>query len=444
VTIRNAAGISVKMMKSAVLLLNICIMVMITIFFSGCLGSNPETKVTPPNQTPGEIGQNISADRSVVSANNRFALTLYSNLRKDAKYTNKTLFFSPFSISSALALTYEGARGSTADEIQSVFFFPNDSNQRRSGFGKLYSDINQGNSQFILKTANALWAEKTYPFLPDYINTARVYYQANATNLDFINQPDNSRITINTWVEDQTNNKIKDLISRGGINPLTRLVITNAVYFKGMWAKPFDKNETRDDIFNVTQGKTVPVRMMIKTDKESVFRYTETDILQVLEMPYATNSKKQVSMIVLLPKNNNLTSVEESITVEQLSELKNSSIRQRVNVIFPKFRFETRYGLPGTLISMGMPTAFTDRADFSGMDGTRNLFIGDVIHQAFIEVNEEGTEAAAATGVTMQYTSIRNESSVPVFRADHPFIFIIQDSENGNILFLGRVTDPNS
>jgi serpin B len=430
-------------MKSSVLLLSTCIIVMIVVLLPGCLGSNPETKVISPNQTSGELGQNTSAERSVVSANNRFALSFYSNLRKDNKYANKTLFFSPFSISSALAVTYEGARGNTANEIQSVFFFPIDSNQRRSGFNKLYLDINQGNSQYILKMANALWAEKTYPFLPDFINTARVYYQANATNLDFINQSDNSRIIINTWVEDQTSNKIKDMFPKGAINPLTRLVITNAVYFKGKWAKPFNSNETRDGIFNIEPGKTVHVQMMQRTDKDAVFGYIETDKLQVLEMPYATDSKKQVSMIVILPKNNNLTSVEESITVEQLSDLKNTSVLQRVNVTFPKFKLDTKNNLAGTLIQIGMPTAFIDQADFSGMDGSRNLFIGDVIHQAFIEVNEEGTEAAAATGVAFEYISIRNESSIPTFRADHPFIFIIQDSENGNILFMGRVNNPN-
>jgi serpin B len=422
-------------------ILGISIICLIAVVCSGCIGPNPE-KPTTPAQLPASI--KIIAEKSVVDANNKFALNLYSNLRQDPQYANKTLFFSPFGISSALAITYEGARGSTADEIQSVFFFPTDSNQRRLGFEQLYKDINQGNSRYILKTANALWAEKSYPLTPGYVNTARVYYQANANNLDFKNQADNSRVTINTWVEDQTNNKIKDLIPKGSINPLTRLVITNAIYFKGTWVQAFNKNETRDDVFTVATGITVPVRMMEKTDNNSVFRYTETDTLQVLEMPYATDSKKQLSMLVLLPKKNNLTSVEASLTVDRLSELRNGLISQKVNVRFPKFNIETRYGLPETLISMGMPTAFTDLADFSEMDGTRNLYIGDVIHQAFIDVNEEGTEAAAATAVVMDAMASSHEIPVPVFHADHPFIFIIQDNETGNILFMGRVNNPDS
>ena len=269
-----------------------------------------------------------------------------------------------------------------------------------------------------------------------------MYYNANATNLDFRNQADNSRITINKWVEDQTNNKIRDLIPSGSINPLTTLLITNAVYFKGTWVQPFDKNETRDEVFNVEPGKTVPVQMMQKTDREAIFKYAETDTLQVLEMPYAKGSGKQISMLVLLPKTHDLASVEESLNVQKLAEWRNALISQRVNVMFPKYNLETKYDLSSTLASMGMPTAFTDQADFSGMDGTKNLSIGTVIHQAFADVNEEGTEAAAATVVGMERMSAKNEPPIPTFRADHPFIFIIQDSENGNILFMDGFQTP--
>ena len=422
-------------------------MCLIAVALSGCLGPNPEKPATPTQrpvsiQISGEAGLNSTAEKSVVDANNKFALNLYSNLRKDPHSSNVNLFFSPFSISSAMAIAYEGAQGSTADEIQSVFFFPNNSDQRRLGYEHLNKDLNQENSRYILKTANALWAEKTYPFLPDYVNTARVFYNANITNLDFKNQPDNSRITINKWVEDQTENKIKDLIPRGEINPLTRLVITNAIYFKGNWAQPFDKNETRDDIFNVEPGKTVHVQMMQKTDEEAIFNYTETDNLQVLEMPYAKGSGKQISLLILLPKTHDLTTIEESLTEQKLSELRNALISQRVNIMLPKFNLETKYSLSSTLASMGMPMAFTDRADFSGMDGMKNLYIGTAIHQAFVDVNEEGTEAAAATVVGTEAMSARNEMPIPTFRADHPFILIIHDSENGNILFIGRVSNP--
>ncbi|MDD1658176.1 MAG: serpin family protein [Methanomicrobiales archaeon] len=379
---------------------------------------------------------------AVVDANNRFALEAYREIRKDPAYGQSNLFFSPFSISSALAITYEGARGTTADEIQAVFFFPKDDATRRQGFQGLYQGINQGNSRYVLKTANALWAEKTYAFLPDYMRTALEYYSANATNMDFRNQPEPSRLTINRWVEVQTNNRIRDLIPQGAIDPLTRLVITNAVYFKGTWVKQFDANNTKEDLFTIAPGKTVPVQMMERTDSEAIFNYTETDTLQVLEMPYAKDGGKQLSMLVLLPKANNLAAVEDTLTVQQFSQWRNALRSQRVKVAFPKFTMETKYSLPATLSSMGMPTAFTGEADFSGMDGTKDLYIGDVIHQAFVEVNEEGTEAAAATAVVMKATGIRDEPPIPVFRADHPFLFLIQDNDTGNILFMGRVMDP--
>jgi len=405
-------------------------------------------KITPTLSihTPEKIEPPATAEKSVIDANNRFALNFFSNLCKDAKYSDKTLFFSPFSISSAFAITFEGARESTAEEIQTVFRFPNDSNQRRMEYKHLYEEINQENSVYLLKTATALWAEKTYLFLPEFVNLAQQYYNANATNLDFQNQPDISRVTINRWVEDQTNNKITDLFSKRAITELTRLVIANAVYFKGTWIEPFEKNETRDDVFYITPEKTVPVKMMENFDS---FNYTETDDLQVLRMPYISGSEgsgRRISMLILLPKTHTLASIEESLTVQKLSELRNALVSQKVRVMFPKFNLETQYDLSSTLASMGMPTAFTDKADFSGMDGVKNLLnliTGTVIHQAFVEVNEEGTEAVAVTGGDMYMSCAPPTRLPPTFRADHPFIFFIQDSGNGNILFMGRVNNPN-
>ncbi len=388
-----------------------------------------------PYRISHDSSANTNAENDVVDANNKFALNLYLKICNDPQYENSNFFFSPFSISSVLAISHEGARGNTADEIQSVFFFPDDNTERRQGFEQLYTDINQGNSTYTLKIANALWAEKTYPFLPDYIHTAQTYYKANATNLDFKNQADNSRVAINTWIEDQTNNMIKDVIQPGEINPSTRLLITNAVYFKGTWVVPFDKNRTKSDYFSAASGNTVSVPMMTTHLYDAIFGYMETDSLQVLELLYATDSMKQVSMLVLLPKGNTLKSIEKSLSVQTLSELRKRLIKQEVHVRFPKFKFETRYSLPDTLASMGMPTAFTDRADFSGMDGTKNLYIEDVIHRAFIDVNEEGTEATAAT------VGLPSIGKMTVFRANHPFIFLIQDNETGFILFMGRVNN---
>ncbi len=393
--------------------------------------------VTPsPASTPIEL--------SVVDANNRFALDLYSKLSQDPGFKDNSLFFSPFSISSAFAIAFEGARGSTADEIQSVFHFPKDDGIRREGFAEIITGINSGDADYTLSTANALWAEKTYPFLPEYIGTAERYYSARVTNLDFKNNAEASRITINSWVEDRTNNRIQNLIPSGALDQSTRLVITNAVYFKGTWVKQFDETQTKQDFFMISPGTTASVQMMQRTDSDAVFNYAEADLFQALEMPYAHESGKQLSMLVILPKGNNLAAVESSLNTLDLSDLRDSLTPERVNVFFPKFRLETTYNLPGTLAAMGMPTAFTDAADFSGMDGTHTLCISDVIHKAFIDVNEEGTEAAAATAIEMRATgAISRPIPVPVFRADHPFLFLIVDDETGSVLFIGRIMDPN-
>jgi serine protease inhibitor len=433
-------------MKHGILPVAFCLICMAAVIISGCLTSPPGTPVTPtptPVRTPGEAGPATLEEMAVVDANNRFALDAYTTIRNDPAYRQGNLFFSPFSISSALAITYEGAQGTTADEIRSVFHFPQDDATRRDGFRDLIRGINQGNARYTLKTANALWAERTYPFLPAYMQTALEYYGANATNLDFVNQPEPSRIAINQWVEDKTENRIRDLIPPGVIDPLTRLVITNAVYFKGTWVKQFDANKTRESPFTITPGTTVPVQMMARTDEDAIFNYTETSTVQVLQMPYASDGGKRLSMLVILPKGQDLSAVEKGLTVQQLSRWKNNLANQRVMVYFPKFTMETKYSLPATLSAMGMPTAFTTAADFSGMDGTQNLYIRDVIHQAFVDVNEEGTEAAAATAVVVVAKAIAQpETPVPVFRADHPFLFMIQDDDTGNILFIGRVMEP--
>jgi len=374
---------------------------------------------------------------NVVEANNKFALDLYSEYKSE----EGNVFFSPYSISTALAMTYEGARGQTAEEMQSVFYFPEDDYVRRSGYANLYNEINKGDKKYKLSTANALWAEQNFQFLDEYFNLINQYYDGKVTNLNFKQDPEGSRVTINNWVENKTNDKIKDLIPFGMITPITRLVLTNAIYFKGEWVKQFNEDETRDRDFRISSNNNVKVKMMQRTDDESIFGYTENNQLQILEMPY---SGEELSMLILLPKDDNIRSLENSITTEKLSEWKEDLKEQRVNIYIPRFKFETKYFMADTLSEMGMPTAFSDSADFSGMTGKRDLKIDEVIHQAFVEVNEEGTEAAAATAVIMIAMGIGLDEGpkIPVFRADHPFIFIIQEKETGNMLFMGRVNDP--
>jgi Serine protease inhibitor len=401
------------------------------------------TPVTPEVTPPAGTAQDTPAyEKSVADANNRFAYDLYSKLGSDPEHSGSNLFFSPFSISSAMAIAFEGARGETADEIQAVFHFPADALTRREGFLHINAGIHRNDPEYTLRTANALWAEKTCPFMPGYISTAEQYYGANTTNLDFIGQPEPSRTVINNWVEEKTAGKIKDLLPTGIIRPLTRLIITNALYFKGDWVKQFDPDKTADAAFRTASGENVVVPMMQRTDMEALYNYTETDHLQFLEMPYAHGVGNELSMLVILPKGDNLMEVENSLDIQMLSDLENVSHYQRVDVYFPKFRLETTSRLSRVLASMGMPAAFTMSADLSGMDGTQFLYIDEVVHKAYIDVNEEGTEAAAATAVVVSGKGVVKEP-VPKFRADHPFIFIIRDNETGAILFMGRVADPS-
>ncbi len=287
-----------------------------------------------------------------------------------------------------------------------------------------------------------MWAQQNFQFLDEYFNLVGQYYNGKVTNLNFVKDPEGSRVTINNWVEDKTNNKIKDLIPKGLITPIVRLVLTNAIYFKGEWVRQFNKDETREEDFRVSKDNVIKVQMMQRTDDESIFNYAEDNQLQILELPY---SGDELSMLILLLKDEDLDSLENSISFEKLLKWKRDLKKQRVDIFIPKFKFETKYFMADTLIGMGMTTAFSGAADFSGMTGRKDLFIDEVIHQAFVEVNEEGTEAAAATAVIMKLTSAGPDAPrVPVFYADHPFIFIIQDNRSDSILFLGRVMDPRA
>ena len=374
-----------------------------------------------------ETGATAESAKTVVDANNQLAFDLYNRFSKTGN-----VFYSPFSIETALAMTYEGANGTTADEMKTVLHLP--SENRQASFAKVINEINAGSNDYQLSTANALWAQKDYSFLTDYFNVVEGYYGGNVTNLDFKTDSENSRQTINNWVEQQTNDKIKDLIPQGVLNELTRLVLTNAIYFKGKWVMEFDEKNTKDADFKTNSG-TVQAKMMELEDER--FNYGESDNMQIIELPYNGND---TSMIIILPKEN-LTSIEASLNLENLELWKSSMSEQKVNIFIPKFKFETKYMMKPMLTEMGMPEAFSDNADFSGMTGKKDLKISQVIHQAYVDVNEEGTEAAAATAVVFTLTAI-NPGSIKVFRADHPFIFIIQQKDSGNILFMGRVENP--
>lgn len=368
---------------------------------------------------------------AVVQANNQFALDVYDQLKQQE---TGNIFLSPYSMSMALAMVYEGARGSTAEEMANVFYFPKDDDVRRPAIAALYNALNEEDAEHELGVANALWAQKDYTFLESYVHTLQNYYAAHASNLDFIGATEDARNTINTWVESHTNDKIEDLFPEGSLNHLTRLVLTNAVYFKGEWATQFDKAQTRDDAFYVTPDNTVNVSMMRLFGDDAEFKYIRDDGVQVLEMAYKGD---EISMVIFLPAEGQLADFENTLSLEKVEQWKDKMRLQTVHVSLPKFKFETKYFMGEMLEYMGMATAFSEEADFSGMDGTTDLRLQKVIHQAFVDVNEEGTEAAAATGAVGG-----PDSAPPSFYANRPFLFMIQDVEHGNILFWGRVTDP--
>ena len=390
----------------------------------GCTGT--------PVQLADDSQANDADVISVVNNNNHFALELYSELDN-----GDNIFFSPYSIAAALSMAYEGANGQTAEEMADVLNLPEDSMTRRSSYARIHNLINKKDKKYQLYSANAFWAQQDYPFLPDYIDTIKRYYTAEANNLDFRNT-EQSRQTINNWVEEHTNGKIKDLIPAGAINAMTRLVLTNAVYFKGDWVLKFDKKKTRDAPFKITPDKEVTVKMMGLTGEKAKFNYAfiPEEELQIIELPY---EGEELSMIILLPKESGMDELEGKLSVDNLNAWKSKMRETKIDVYMPKFEFDTKYSLPKVLSAMGMPAAFQwPGADFSKMDGTQDLFISDVIHQAYIKVDEEGTEAAAATAVVIGMGAM-----IPTeFRADHPFIFMIQERTAGGILFMGKVADP--
>jgi serpin B len=394
-------------------------------------------------------------DEEIVSGgNNAFALELYAKLRE----RKGNLFFSPYSISTALAMTYAGARGETEAQMARVLYFPTrtsgvgykpnkeqseagpawDQERFHSTFGAIIKDLNARGEKggYELSVANALWCQKGYGFLKKFVELIKTKYGGGFNEVDFVTTAESARQTINSWVEKETRNKIKNLIPKGMLNRLTRLVLTNAIYFKGNWARQFKEENTRDAPFTLAGGEKVDVAMMNQTAE---FNYMEAEDFQGLELPYVDD---ELSMIILLPKEiDGLGRLEETLTSKNLSDWLAKLSKRKVIVSIPKFKMTWEFLVGGVLKSMGMKDAFSEKADFSGINGKRDLFISAVIHKAYVDVNEEGTEAAAATAVVVGVTSVRPEK-IPVFRADHPFIFLIRDNCSGSILFIGRVMKP--
>ena len=381
----------------------------------------------------------------LVAANTTFGVEIFSVLAEDSPAGN--LFISPYSISTALAMTWAGAEGRTAEQMAEVLRFgmPEESvhQQFEDIQGKLASDYRQQYIQgtgdpLTLEVANALWAQEDFSLLADYVDLVRARYDAEARNLDFVGDPEGARQTINTWVEEKTRDRILDLLPRGSVDAMTRLVITNAVYFKGSWCDPFSESATSDGSFTTAEGSEVTVPMMHQTED---YPYAEIHGCRAVELPYADN---QSSMLVMLP-DGDLGEFEQTLTEQRLSDITASLTSREVELTMPSFEFTSSFSLSDVLKAMGMTRAFAPgEADFSGMTGSRDLYISAVIHKAFVKVDEEGTEAAAATAVVMALTSARPEPEPVVLTLDRPFLFLIRDRITGSILFMGRVADPSA
>jgi serpin B len=390
-------------------------------------------RITSPNVPQGDLDE-------LVSDNSTFALDLYQQLKE----SDGNLFYSPYSISLALAMTYAGARGETEEQMARALDFGLPQDRLHPAFNSLAIELakrgegakGKDDEGFRLNIVNAIWGQKDYEFLNDFLDTLAENYGAGLRILDFIGAPEESRITINDWVSEQTEGKIKDLIPQGMINLLTRLVLTNAIYFNAAWASPFNENATSDGVFHLINGDQVTVPMMRQTES---FGYAEGDNYQAVELPYDGN---ELSMVILLPDSGQFSDFEGSLDFPKLGRILDSIRYQEVALTMPKFEFDSSFDLKTTLSDMGMPVAFTTDANFSGMNGQRNLYITDVVHKAFVSLDEAGTEAAAATAVIVGLTAVPAQ---PVtVNIDRPFIFMIRDIETGALLFVGRILDPSA
>ena len=379
----------------------------------------------------------------LVAGNTAFAVDLYREVAR----RSGNLFLSPYSISAALAMTREGARGTTRAQMDRVLHLPGD--QAASSFRDLAALLQpplvqdgQGRQArqlpaYELQVAGRLWGQRGLGFLPAFLESLRTSFGAGLTEVDFQRAAPAARDAINRWVADATRNRIRDLVPAGQPTSDTRLVLANAIYFKAGWVDEFSKRATVDGPFHKSDGTTVEVRLMRRQDD---FTYAEAEGVQLLRMSYRGG---ELSMLVVLPRaRNGLGAVEARLDGATLASWEQAMTRREVRVAFPRFRFTSALDLGAPLQALGMGEVFTADADLSGMTPAESLFLSDALHKAYVAVDEEGTEAAAATAV-ISITAEPNPPEPLEFKADHPFLFLIRHRKTGSILFMGRVADPS-
>jgi len=404
------------------------------LMFGVLIGCN--NKPTPDDRVIEADGADIAR---AVDGNTAFAFDLYAKLRKQSG----NLFFSPYSVSTAFAMTSAGARNDTSKEMVKVFHFDLDPDKFHPTYEALTAKIQRNPVGYDLRVANALWGQKDFGFKQPFIELVKKHYGAGLREVDF-HQAKAASDAINAWVAEQTKNTIPSLVDPSDFNELTRLVLANAIYMKGQWASSFKKDDTMESFFYLEPGKPIRVPMMGQCNE---FDYLEEATFQAVRLPY---EGKKLSMMILLPvKADGLPAFEEMLTPANLNLWAGKLKETRINLYLPRFTMAQSLNLGDTLSSMGMPSAFQDgKADFTGMTGpnpSEPLHISKVVHKAFISVNEEGTEASGATAVILEKKddSPRIKPKVPPeFRANRPFFFVIRDNSTGSILFMGRVMEP--
>lgn len=411
------------------------------LFFTACTakpGAQLEQKSNKPHDPKPVVADEDL--KTLAADNTTFAFDLYRQLKSDE---TGNFFYSPYSISQALAMTYAGAAGSTAQQMAAALHFGLPGAQLHPAFNKLALELASrseikdvpADQQFRLNVANSIWGQQGQGFLPDFLDTLAVNYGAGLQTVDFTADPEGIRKSINDWVAQQTADKIKDLIPQGAIDTLTRMVLANAIYFNASWQDQFEKSQTRDGEFILQGQNVISVPMMHQTES---FGTMFGDGYRAVVLPYVGN---QLSMMVIVPDYDQFADVESRLSPGFLDAILANLQIGKVKLGMPKFKIETSFELEGALTALGMPDAFDPkRADFSAMDGKKDLYIGAVVHKAYVSVDENGTEAAAATAVIMEAMAMPVEPMV--FDVDRPFIFVIRDNPTGTILFVGRVTNP--
>ena len=404
------------------------------------LNDSKNLDVSKDMQKPDDTIQNLGDISYFGNAVNDFAFKIFRKIYEEDK---PNVFISPYSIFTALAMTYEGAKDVTAEQMADVLGITQDNESFHEYVQGLYNFLNY-NKEYNISTANALWIQENYPILEEYKDLILTYYRGDSTDLDFSN-PELAAEIINSWIEDKTNNLIQELISPADIDPLyTALVLTNAIYFKGTWQIQFAEKNTTERPFEISEQEHIDAKTMSLVNTQDQFNYTENEVMQILQLKYTGD---EICMNIFLPKEGyDLSDIIRTLNHKSYDELISSMSKTELDIYLPKFTIKTPlYTLNDHLKALGMPKAFEPYADFSGMTGFIDLYISKVLHKAYVQINEEGTEAAAATAVIMVRNSVNGDDADPriVFDADHPFFFTIHHKKTGTILFMGSVDDPS-